>query len=150
MPNREEALQQVPLFAELSARHLRRLAKKLRERQFEPGTDVVREGEMSGIGFFIVVSGEATVTCNGQTIATLAAGDQFGELALIAERERTATVTAETALHCLELPSWDFRDLVQADGDLAWRLLQHVVSVLLENRPDATPAPSAIGDASAA
>jgi CRP-like cAMP-binding protein len=134
VPNADEALRRVPLFSELSARQLRRLAGKLRDRQFQPGTTVVREGEMSGVGFFIVVSGEASVSADGREIATLRAGDHFGELGLIAERERTATVTANTPLNCLELPVWDFRDLVQGDGDLAWKLLQHVVTVLLDGR----------------
>jgi CRP-like cAMP-binding protein len=134
MPNTEEALGRVPLFADLSGRQLRRLASKLRERRFEPGTTVVREREMSGIGFFVVVAGEATVSSDGREIARLGPGDHFGELGLVAERERTATVTAETPLECLELPAWDFRELVQGDGDLAWKLLQHVVTVLLDER----------------
>ena len=65
-------------------------------------------------------------------VAKLGAGDHFGELALIAERERTATVTALTALECLELPVWDFREFVQADSDVAWKLLHYVVNVLLD------------------
>jgi CRP-like cAMP-binding protein len=134
MSTAEEALERVPLFSDLSARQLRRLARKLKERQFEPGTTVVRENEMSGVGFFIVLSGEATVSDGGRTIAQLKGGDHFGELGLIAERERTATVTAETALTCLELPVWDFRDLVQGDAELGWKLLQHVVNTLLDER----------------
>jgi CRP/FNR family transcriptional regulator, cyclic AMP receptor protein len=135
VPNAGEALKQVPLFSDLNGRQLRRLAGKLTERQFEPGTTVVREGKMSGVGFFIVVSGEATVTYSGRTIAKLGPGDYFGELALIAERERTATVTADTRLNCLELPMWDFRELVQGDGELAWKLLQHVVTMLMDKVP---------------
>jgi len=132
MPNAEEALGRVPLFSDLSARQLRRLAAKLRERQFSAGTTVTREGEMSGVGFFIVVSGEATVNGGGREIGTLGPGDQFGEIALIAERERTATVTAKTPLNCLELPVWELRELVQRDGELGWKLLQHVVMLLLD------------------
>jgi CRP-like cAMP-binding protein len=128
----EETLAQVPLFADLSARQLRRIAGKLRERRFEPGATVVREGEMSGIGFFVVSAGEATVSVDGREVATLGPGAHFGELGLIAGRERSATVTAATALECLELPSWDFREIVQSDGELAWKLLEHAVGLLLQ------------------
>jgi len=140
VPSREEALSRVPLFSDLSTRQLRRLAGKLREREFDSGTTVLREGEMSGIGFFIVVSGEAAVSREGREIATLGPGDYFGDLALIAERERTATVTAKTPLACLEMPVWDFRELVQSDGELAWNLLQHVVTQLLDERAAETDA----------
>lgn len=130
--NREEALGEVPLFSDLSRRQLRRLAGKLRERQFDPGMTPVREGHMSGCCFFIVASGEATVSREGREIATLGPGAHFGELALISERDRTATVTAKTPLTCLDLPVWDFRELVKTDGELSWKLLQHVVTQLLD------------------
>jgi CRP-like cAMP-binding protein len=135
VPDQGEALSRVPLFSDLSKRQLRRLAGKLRERQFDPGMTPLREGDMSGCCFFTVVSGEATVSHEGREIATLRPGDHFGELALIAERERTATVTAKTPLKCLEMPVWEFRELVKADGELGWKLLQHVVTQLLDERP---------------
>jgi CRP-like cAMP-binding protein len=88
---------------------------------------------MSGVGFAIT-AGEATVTIARNEVRRLGPGDHFGELALIAERERTATVTAETRLDCHELAAWDFREFVQTDPDVAWRLLQHVVDLLLDER----------------
>ena len=134
MPSRDDALKRVPLFADLTTRQRRRLARKLRERQFKPGTAIVREGEMSGIGFFIIASGQVRVSQGERDIAALGPGDHFGELGLIGERERAATVIADTQLDCLELTAWDFRDLVKSDGDLAWRLLQHVVTTLVGER----------------
>lgn len=134
MSSRDDALKRVPLFADLTTRQLRGLGRKLRERQFKPGTAIVREGEMSGIGFFIIASGQARVSEGGRDIGSLEPGDHFGELGLIVERERTATVTAETQLDCLELAVWDFRELGKSDGDLAWRLLQHVVTTLAGDR----------------
>jgi CRP-like cAMP-binding protein len=89
---------------------------------------------MSGVGFFVVVEGEASVSVDGKNVAQLGAGDYFGELALIAERERTATVTAETALECLEIPIWDFREFVKNDSDVSWKLLRQVVGRLLDER----------------
>jgi CRP-like cAMP-binding protein len=133
-----DSLRQVPLLSGLSQRHLRGLAGKARERRFKTGTAVLQEGKMSGIGFFIINSGEASVRAGGKEIARLGPGDHFGELALIGERERTATVTAETELDCLEIAAWDFRDFVKSDADVSWKLLQHVVHLLLE--PEAPPA----------
>jgi len=123
-------LKQVPLFAELSDRQLKKLAGQFRERTFLPGTSVVQEGTMSGIGFFVVTEGEADVRVNGNEVASLTAGDHFGEIALVSEAERTATVTARTKLHCLEIPFWDFRDFALQNPDVMWKLLQHVVEVL--------------------
>jgi CRP-like cAMP-binding protein len=129
-----ERLKQVSLLGGLSKRDLRRLAGKVRERRFKPATAVVQEGKMSGIGFFVITAGEASVTVGGKEVSRLGPGDHFGELGLIVKRERTATVTAETQLECLELTAWDFREFVQGDADVSWKLLQHVSKLLLGER----------------
>ncbi|HJZ60665.1 MAG TPA: cyclic nucleotide-binding domain-containing protein, partial [Miltoncostaeaceae bacterium] len=73
-------------------------------------------------------------------VARLGPGDHFGELALITERERTATVTAETEMRCLEIPFWDFRNFAHENPDVMWKLLQHVVELLsAESRAPAGP-----------
>src|SRR4051794_25007826 len=127
-----ESLKLVPLFAELDGRQLKKLAALFRERGFKPGTSVVREGTMSGVGFFVITDGEAVVSVGGEEVTTLSAGDPFGEVALVSESERTATVTARTHLVCLEIPFWDFRDFALQNPDVTWKLLQHVVTLLAE------------------
>jgi CRP/FNR family transcriptional regulator, cyclic AMP receptor protein len=131
MPTKPEMLNQVPLFSHLNQRTVKRLAAKFRERSFPPGTTVVEHGKMSGIGFFVVIGGEASVSVDGQKVRRLGAGDYFGELAMITERPRAATVTAETVLDCLEIPIWDFRDFAKSNPDVLWELLRHVVDTLL-------------------
>jgi CRP-like cAMP-binding protein len=126
-------LKRVPLFAELDGKQLKKLAARFRERTVGPGTRVTTEGEMSGVGFFVVGDGEAAVSVGGNEVKTLGPGDHFGELALVSERERTATVTATTELRLLEIPFWDFRDFAHANPDVTWRLLQHVVALLDPN-----------------
>jgi CRP-like cAMP-binding protein len=123
-------LKRVPLFADLDNRQLKKLAARFRERTVEPGTRVTTEGEMSGVGFFVVGSGEAAVTVGGKDVKTLAPGAHFGEIALVSEAVRTATVTATTELRLLEIPFWDFREFAHANPDVTWKLLQHVVAVL--------------------
>ncbi len=122
-------LRKVPLFAELDNRQLKKLASRFRERTVGPGTKVTTEGEMSGVGFFVVGSGEASVNVGGKDVTTLGPGDHFGEIALVSESARTATVTATTELRLLEIPFWDFRDFAHANPDVTWKLLQHVVAL---------------------
>jgi len=123
-------LARVPLFSGLNARQRRKLARLARERNVRAGTAVVKEGLMGGVSFFVVAEGEATVTIGGKEVASLGPGSHFGELALINNRERSATVTAKTPMRCLEIRFWDFRDFAHANPDVMWKLLQHVAKVL--------------------
>src|SRR5205085_466512 len=107
-------LKNVSLFSDLDARQLKKLAGHFRERQVQAGTVLTREGEMSGVGFFVVAEGAAAVSVGGEDVKTLGPGDHFGEVALVSERERTATVTATSDLRVLEIAFWDFRDFAHA------------------------------------
>jgi CRP-like cAMP-binding protein len=127
-------LRRVPLFGGLNQRQLKRLARSCKARDFRPSTTVVRQGHMSGVGFFIIVEGEAAVSVDGNQVATLGPGDHFGELALISKQVRTATVTAVTPLRCLILMFADFRDFARGNPDVLWNLLEHVVGLLAEER----------------
>ena len=130
----EDELGRVRLFACLSPRQLRRLARTVKVREFRPGVEVVQEGSMSGVGFFIVTDGEASVSVEGAEVATIGPGDHFGELALITEGERTATVTAISRLRCLVIPFWDFRRFAKDNPDVSWALLQHLAGLLVGER----------------
>ncbi len=127
-------LKRVPLFSELDDGELRRLGRQLGERSYEPGMPVVEEGKAGGVSFFIIADGEATVTVGGKEVASLGPGDHFGELALISDRERNATVTAATPLRCLAMPFWNFRAFALENADVTWKLLQHVIDMLVVDR----------------
>ena len=129
-----DELRQVPLFSGLSQRQLKQLARGFKEREFRPGTSMVRQGEMSGVGFFVITGGEASVSVDGMEVAKLGPGDHFGELALISEQVRSATVTAEGPLQCLVMAFWDFRRFAKENPDVTWKLLQHLVGLLTEER----------------
>jgi CRP/FNR family cyclic AMP-dependent transcriptional regulator len=130
MADTSDDLARVPLFAGLGRRQLKKLAGRSKERTVPAGTIPVQEGKMSGVGFFVVVEGQAAVSVGGKDVATLGPGSHFGELALISEAERTATVTATTELRLLEIPFYDFRDFAHENPDVMWKLLQHVVATL--------------------
>ena len=129
-----DELRQVPLFSGLSQRQLKQLARSFKEREFRPGTSMVRQGEMSGVGFFVITDGKASVSVDGTEVARLGPGDHFGELALISEQVRSATVTAEGPLQCLVMAFWDFRRFAKENPDVTWKLLQHLVGLLTEER----------------
>jgi len=74
--------------------------------------------------FFVIESGEASVSVRGKQVRTLGRGDYFGEVALIDEGARSATVTASTDVVCHGLTFWEFRPLVQTNATIAWNLLQ--------------------------
>ena len=118
-----ELLQRVPLFSDLDRKELERIAASMKERTFAAGDTVTSEGS-SGVGFFVIESGNAVVTIGGEERRRLGGGDYFGEVALLNESARTATITAESDLKCYGLTSWEFRPLVETHGSIAWKLLQ--------------------------
>jgi CRP/FNR family transcriptional regulator, cyclic AMP receptor protein len=118
-----ELLQRVPLFAELKPRELERLSGSFKERTFPAGEPVATEGE-GAAGFFVIESGEAVVSVHGEERGRLGPGDYFGDIAMIDQGERTATIQAESDLKCYGLTFWDFRPLVESDARIAWPLLQ--------------------------
>jgi pyruvate,water dikinase len=117
------ALQRVQLFVDLDRRQAEQVARLLKLRPFSKGETVIMEGS-GGAAFFIIDSGEATVSSKGVQLTTLGPGDYFGEIALIDGGPRSATVTAATDLVCYGLTFWEFRPLVEKNSAIAWKLLQ--------------------------
>ena len=128
-----DALQRVPLFADLNQRELKQIARLFKERPSAAGETVVQEGS-GGAAFFVIDSGEATVFVGGKECSTLGPGDYFGEIALIDEGARLATITATSELVCYGLTFWDFRPLVEANGVIGWKLLQSLAKMYREAR----------------
>ena len=129
-----ELLQRVPLFADFERGDLQRLARSFKERTFAAGSTVSAEGK-SGAGFFVIESGEATVTVRDAKRAKLGPGDYFGEIALIDGQARSATVTADGELVCQGITLWDFQPLVQRNPTMAWTLLQTLAGMLRQTSP---------------
>jgi pyruvate,water dikinase len=133
-----DVLPAVPLFAGLSEDDVEQLAPLFKARGFAAGETVIREGS-GGAAFYLIDSGEASVTIRGDEVATLGPGDHFGEIALIDEGERMATVTAVTDLVCHGLTYWEFRPLVQENGSIGWKLLQSMAKMLRDAQHPAPP-----------
>ena len=106
-------------------------------RPFAKGETVILEGS-GGAAFFLIDSGEASVSSQGVDLAILGPGDYFGEIALIDGGPRMATVTAATDLVCYGLTFWEFRPLIERNGPIGWKLLQALAKRLRAAGPQAS------------
>jgi CRP/FNR family cyclic AMP-dependent transcriptional regulator len=139
MADAVQSLKGVQLFSGVRDRELKRLANVMRESRFNEGDVIATEGR-SGIGFFLIEEGNASVSLHGEIIRTLGPGDHFGEIALIDEGPRSASVTASTDLRCRGMAAWEFRSFVQEHPEVAWPLLQTLASRLREAEDRGTDA----------
>jgi pyruvate,water dikinase len=131
-------MEQIPLFEGMTARDVAGVAAMFKERRFESGDTIMMEGA-GAAAFFVIESGEATVAIGDKEIAHLGPGNYFGEVALIDDGARSATVTATTELVCHGLTYWEFRPLVQQNPTIAWNLLR-TLSRRLRNAQHDPPA----------
>jgi CRP/FNR family transcriptional regulator, cyclic AMP receptor protein len=131
MAEMEQTLERIPLFSGIKPKELKKLAKRMTERGFDQGDEITREGE-SGIGFFVIEDGNAAVSVGGEIVRTLGPGEHFGEIALIDNGPRSATITASTELRCRGMSAWEFRPFVEEHPEVAWALLETLVSRLRE------------------
>lgn len=120
-----ELLKKVPLFADCSKAELRELAKSADEIDLREGTVMTREGR-PGREFFVLIEGSARVTRKDKKVADLTGGDWFGEIALITDRPRTATVTATSAVDVLVITDRRFRSVVETMPSIALKVLSTV------------------------
>jgi CRP-like cAMP-binding protein len=118
-----ELIRGVPLFSDLDDKTVGQLAGEFVERHFAEGAAIATVG-VDGLNFFIVGSGEASVTVQGNVVGTLGPGASFGEVALVDKSARSATVTATTPMVAYALPIWSFRPFVEQRPELAWKLLE--------------------------
>ena len=120
-----ELLKRAPLFSGCSKGELRALASSADELDLRQGTVITREGR-PGREFFVLIDGTAEVTKNGEKVAELGAGDWFGEIALLTDSPRTATVTATSPVDVLVITDRRFRDVVETMPSIALKILSSV------------------------
>jgi CRP-like cAMP-binding protein len=122
-------LASVPLLADLDDRVRRRLAEVGKRRTYDADDPIVKEGS-TGTALYIILSGRARVERGGETIGELGAGEFFGELALIEEHPRSATVTAVTETDCLLFPAWEFTALLKEHPEIAVPIMRALITRL--------------------
>ncbi len=127
-----EHLASVPLFADCTKKELRELAGLVTPVTIHPGTVFIREDELAR-ELMIIESGTATVRRKGRKVAELGPGSIVGELAVVLERKRNASVTADTEMTLLVIDSRAFATLLDDIPGFARRLLHTVATRLSES-----------------
>jgi CRP-like cAMP-binding protein len=127
----------VPLFSECSSKELEAIYRAAKEVEHAAGHVIAREGD-SGVGFFLILEGQASVTVGGHQRNELGPGDFFGEISLLDEGPRTATVTAETPMRLLAIAAWVFKGLIEQYPSIASKMLKVVAQRLRASSEEIT------------
>jgi CRP-like cAMP-binding protein len=121
VPAPPEFLEKVDLFESLSEDEVKRLAAGLKKSTFPAGAEILTEGK-GGLAFYVIGDGTVEYSIGGERVGSGGAGDYFGEVALIDETPRAATVTATTDVTVYGMTLWEFRSLVDENPDIASEL----------------------------
>ena len=132
-----QALKGVPLFASLSRKELLQLERLCEDLEVQPGRVLCKEGEI-GHEFFVLVDGKVQVSRKGRRVATMGGGDFVGEIALVTELPRTATVTAETPVRLFVLTSREFHAVLDQNPKVERKVLRALARRLAETSRDPT------------
>jgi CRP-like cAMP-binding protein len=129
-----DALRQCPLFAELSRDELQELAKTTEDLEVEEGKVLCRQGEPAQ-EFFVIIEGDAEATKDGESLRMMGPGDFFGEIGLIEDIPRTATVTAATPLRFFVLTRQSFWGMLDRMPGVERKILRALAKRLLATEP---------------
>jgi CRP-like cAMP-binding protein len=122
-------LQSCGLFAGLPEKEMKEIRPQFREVTHSAGTEIMVLGE-GGVGFMVILDGEAEVRLQTGQSRLLGPGDFFGEIALLDQGGRAASVTAKSNLRVAAIPEWSFPSFVKEHPEVAWRLLQHLTQII--------------------
>lgn len=129
LSSHSDYLASVPLFAGIPKRKLQILANMCHEHQYQPGDEIIREGDTSG-RLYVIESGHAEVVVRGHVVNRLGPGQHFGEYAVLDRAPRSATVVATTHVHAFSLASITLRPLLKEEAEITYRLLLNAVDHL--------------------
>jgi|SRR5215211_755065 len=132
-----QALKQTPLFEDLSRKELTQLARVSDDVEVSAGQLLCKEGDI-GHEFFVIIEGEVDVTRKGKRVATRGSGSFLGEIALLEQVPRMATVKTKTPVRCFVLTSKDFRHLVDANPSVERKVLRALARRVVELSSDPT------------
>jgi CRP-like cAMP-binding protein len=125
----DDVIGSVPLFAGLSKRDARRIGDLMTEQSVPAGTVVAREGER-GDEFYVILEGEATVTREGKAVNRLGPGRWFGEVALLGDSTRAATVVAASDMRVSVLQRRHFTELLTTAPEVTRKMLKGLARIL--------------------
>jgi CRP-like cAMP-binding protein len=134
-----KALKRAPLFADLTNKELVQLARVSEDVELPAGTVLCKEGQV-GHEFFVIVEGKVEVTRKGKKVATRGAGDFVGEIALLQETRRMATVTAKNDVRAFVLTGASFRYLLDQAPSVERKVLRALASRVVDLSSDPTVA----------
>ncbi len=124
----EDTLARVDLFIGLDKKDIQVLAKSCQERKYSAGSTLMSQGD-TGVGLYVIISGTVRITQSNNPdraeveLGTAGKGSVLGEMALLDDLPRSATVTAIDDVTALLLPIWDFRTTLQSHPEIAVKLL---------------------------
>jgi CRP/FNR family transcriptional regulator len=124
----EDTLARVDLFNGLDKKELQVLGRSCQERKYSAGSTLIKQGD-TGVGLYIITKGTVRITHSGSAggaekeLGTQGAGSVLGEMALLDDLPRSATVTAVDDVTALLLPVWEFRSTLRSYPDIAIKLL---------------------------
>jgi CRP-like cAMP-binding protein len=116
-------LKPVGIFKGMPPAELKKISKQMREIRHPKGAEIMIRGE-GGVGFLVILTGEAEVETGDGRRRTLGPGDHFGEMAMLDQQGRSATVTAATDLVLAAVPEWGFKPFLQDHPEVTYRLLE--------------------------
>jgi CRP/FNR family cyclic AMP-dependent transcriptional regulator len=125
-------LSKIWLFASCSGKEINSIRRELQAEMAPPGKVLTQEGDI-GRDFYLVVAGMASVRRKGRRVATIGPDEYFGELALLDQRPRSATVTAESDMELLVLGQRAFIGVVESVPSLSRKLLATMATRLRES-----------------
>jgi len=124
---REELLQKVSMFSALNKKEVTKLASVAEERRVPSGTVLTKEGE-SGDEFYVVAEGMAEASIGGRKVGSIPAGSFFGEMSLLDQGPRTATVTAELPTRLVVLTAKDFGRVLEEVPAISLKIMRGLAS----------------------
>ena len=120
----EDVLANVSLFKGLDKKDLRRIAKAAKVVRYDAGHVIIEEGSGGIGGMGVVLKGRCVISKAGQDVAEVMPGQVFGEMSLVDDRPRSATVTAAEPTEAAEISAWEFRARIRENPEIAINLLK--------------------------
>ena len=124
-----DLIKHVPLFSGCSKKELEQISRIADELDFKPGKTLIKEGAL-GREFFVLVDGTAEVQRDGKKIDTAGPGDFFGEMALLTDQPRNASVVTTSDVDALIITARNFRSLMETNPLIALKIMRAVADRL--------------------